>query len=74
MIPNGTPAKLAIKYRTLRSQLKPYTRVRHIGDSTGKYETISYPWIDGHRILVNIRQVNDPTTMVKVDALGLQVV
>lgn len=72
MIPTGTPRKLEMKYLTLRPRLAPYTRVRHVGDPATPYETISYPWIDGKRILVNIRRVGDPTTMVTVDALGLE--
>lgn len=71
MISTGTSPKLEMKYRTLRSRLRPYRRVRHIGDTTGEWETISYPWIDGRRILVNIRRPDEPTTIITVNALGV---
>lgn len=68
----STADKLEIKRLTLRAWLKPYAMVRDVlhGDT---WEAISYPWVDGGRILVNVRSTpGDPTTMVTVDALALE--
>jgi hypothetical protein len=68
-----TPAdRLDIKRTALRRWLKPYAMVRDVAHRD-TWEAISYPWVDGGRILVNVRSTpGDPTTMITVDALALE--
>lgn len=68
----STTTRLELKLRALRQWLKPDARVRDVlhGET---WEVISYPWIEGKRILVNVQMTpHAPMTIVTVNALALE--
>lgn len=56
-------------YLYVRETHRPH---RLMKDLQGRlWETISYPWIEGDAVLVNVRVPGDPTTMETVEALDM---
>ena len=58
-----------VKLAMLRDAYRPHRLFKSLAGVV--WETISMPWVEGERVLVNVRVPGDPTTMITVDALDL---
>lgn len=55
--------------RAMRETHRPHRLMKTVAGVV--WETISMPWAEGDRVLVNVRVPGDPTTMITVDALTM---
>jgi hypothetical protein len=58
-----------LKLATFGKDYRPHRLMKSLAGVV--WETISHPWIDGGKLLVNVRVPGDPTTMITADALSL---
>src|SRR5438477_9524045 len=68
MTTTATPHALAWA-DALRTSHRPHRLMKTVAGLT--WETISYPWAEGDRVLVQVRVPGDPTTMITADVFDL---
>ena len=69
MTTDPTTANAELWARGLRDSHRPHRLMKTLAGVV--WETISYPWAEGARVLVCVRVPGDPTTLITVDALTM---